>query len=131
MRLFVVILMTLLLPVRGAVAAAMLCPNFGDASPTVVDAAHDHHGMHGDQATHDHAAGSHHHDDTAAGGANSHDPHPGTCNACASGCCSACMVGPVLSMAHGIGPESAVFPPISAPAPHFQADGQERPPRTI
>lgn len=129
LRTFVLLLLVLLLPVRGAVAATMPCSTAGE-TPQARVAVHDHgghahhseHGAHGDSADHDHA-GSHH--DGKAG-------HADICNLCASGGCHATplaaappeVLDPLLTA-------RVVFPALSVAAPAFQSDGQERPPRSI
>lgn len=119
LRVLVLIFVSLLLPVRGAVAAAMLCAPAARAA------------MQGSVHHHDPASMS-----TAAG---AHAGHPeagatpqddgARCGTCASGCCAPCMVGPSLAVPAPTAPPVAAFPPLQAPVAQFQSEGPERPPR--
>jgi hypothetical protein len=133
LRLWLLLLLALLLPVRGAVAAAMLCPAPGPAVPaqsserahgSVHTAAHDDasHRMFAvdAQAAHDH--------DAAAGAASGATPDD--CNLC-SAFCSATPLLSSVATAPAV-PEHAAdrFPALSAPVPSFVSEGQDRPPRS-
>jgi hypothetical protein len=139
-RIWLVLLLAVLLPVRGAVAAAMLCPvaGFGaqmelamvghSAGHAAMDDAMSHHHSGG----HDHASG-HDRAPEASG-----DSPPGHDHAASEGCnaCSAyCSLTPLLSnlptLAEPLDPTAVKFSDLSAPPPSFVSDGQERPPRTI
>jgi hypothetical protein len=136
-RIIVLVLLSILLPVRGAMAATMLCPDGSGAGTSTATVATGHmgHDMHADAQTHaahgDH--GAHHHASEQAPDANdaSSADHPPTCNLCASGCCIASIVGTVPSLGEPRIASSIVFPALTSPVPAFQSDGQERPPRTI
>jgi hypothetical protein len=131
-RTFILILMAVLLPVRGAVAATMLCPEGETPSTAAVVAEHGHHDMHADPAMHaDHAAAHHHAIGDAPGDDSASGEHPTTCHFCASGCCMASMVGAVPSVGPPGLTSQVTFPVLTAPIPAFQSDGQDRPPRTI
>lgn len=130
-RILVLLLVCVLLPFRGAVAATMLCAEPGQTSEFTAAVSHAHHGMHGD----DHADGvaaqvDQGHDDngvtTADDGAKSD-----SCHICASGCHAAAMVTELPSAPGAMPVASVVFPALSAPAPDFQSEGQDRPPRAI
>jgi len=121
LRIWLLVLLAILLPLRGAVAAALPCEGIGHHVPA--QSAHVHHHMDAVEAS---AAGlvdhdAHHHDH--AGG--------DKCNLCAS-CCSTAPLPltftPTVAALDGPGPD---FPLIQAPAPTFLSDGQERPPRSI
>lgn len=131
LRAFILVLLTVLLPVRGAVAAAMLCPGgmqtSSPAAATVI-AHHDAHGGHVVDAqpsvSRDHAH-EHFSDETSS------DSHVGACPFCSGGCCVTPLAfgppsvqGPLLSA-------SAAFPPLTARVPAHDPDGRDRPPRTI
>lgn len=143
-RIWLLMLLAVLLPVRGAVAAAMLCPATGSgaqvelatAGQTVVHEAMDHvlshDQLHGQSdelrhtGGHDHAAGA------------SHDGHQSPdhavsegCNACSAYCSLTPLVSNLPTLAAPLDPATVKFSDLSAPAPTFQSDGQERPPRTI
>lgn len=142
LRLFVLLLLAVLLPLRGAVAATMVCAEPGEANQTVMAVGAAHHDMHSGhphgsdhdvssdaQATHgDHAV----HPPSVA---DSHDDGAwaasDTCHICASGCHAAALATTAPVVAGPVMTAKVVFPTISAPAPAFQSDGQERPPRSI
>ncbi|HSW08678.1 hypothetical protein [Aquabacterium sp.] len=131
-RPILLILLALLLPFRGAVAAAMLCSpaSVGQAASSHeharhhaqahVDAGHQVHADAGHQAH----AGAGFQADAAALAA--HDK----CNVCAAFCSLTPILGspPVMAVPPGLC--AAVFPAWSAPPPSFISDGQERPPRS-
>ncbi|RZJ19899.1 MAG: DUF2946 domain-containing protein [Haliea sp.] len=126
-RIWLVLLLALLLPVRGAMAVAMDCS--GPAAQVQAQAqgsaqGHDHHASDGG---HDHhRAAAHGQPDDAV-----HD-HAGAsdkCNLCASSCSVTGMASCSMTLAEPQ-PVSAVFPRLFAAPPSFFADGQERPPRT-
>jgi len=133
LRLWFLVLLALLLPVRGAMAAAMPCMPAGGGSHAEVaevvmmdsdDVAH-HDGMH------------HGHDAQVHGPTPGSDSGPGHGHASQDKCtmCSASCSSPPLASTFPVidGPvvlSTASFPAFSAPTPTFQSDGQERPPRT-
>ena len=134
-RIWLLVLLAVLLPVRAAVAAAMLCPPASvDSQNTVVAATTemDHHAMGvADPAAHEHA--DHHHPeyDSDAPDTSGHHDGFGKCNLC----CDFCSLTPLLSTLPSVpaplNPSSVSFPELFAPAPSFLSDGQERPPRSI
>ena len=126
-RTWLLLLLVVLLPVRGAMAAAMLClPQSDTRSERVVV---DHHGGGMASAGHDHA--QHSHDASAVqqkdGGAavDSHD-----CNLCASFCSLTLLISDPLDWRHPPA-QADLNPAPSVPVPSFVSDGEERPPRTI
>lgn len=134
LRVWLLVLMAVLLPLRGALAAAMMCPVAGTGVQTEVvmaEHAHDHGNGHAHaQGTHDHQAqpeaSSHadHHDFASV------DDPSDKCNLCSAFCSVTGMVSGVATTAE---PQSvaAVFPHLYAPPPSFVPDGLKRPPRTI
>jgi hypothetical protein len=128
-RALFVIFLALLLPLRGAVAGAMLCPA-GGASAVVSShmqhaAAHDDAtAVHHDGAHHDHA---HHEQAQPTSTSSSHDTG---CNLCIA----FCSMTPMPSAAPTIEPSTLSttlsFPALQAPAPSFQSGGPDRPPRS-
>lgn len=129
-RALFVIFLALLIPIRGAVAGAMLCPAGGAlaaaSSHMQHPAAHDgatalHHD---DGAHHDHA----HHEQAQP--SPTHTSHDTGCNLCAS----FCSMTPMPSAAPTIEPSTLSttlsFPSLQAPAPSFQSGGPDRPPRS-
>ena len=127
-RVWVLVLLAVVLPMRGAMAAAMLCapsnPGVTTQAPVPEAAAHHDAGehVHHDRAPHAHGGGAHDHHATAS---------QDKCNLCSA----TCSLTPLLHHVAGVAPpcdlETASFPDLAAPAPSFLSDGQERPPRTI
>lgn len=117
-RALFVIFLALLLPLRGAVAGAMLCPA-GGASAMEASHLQTHH----DGAHHDHA----HHQQAQP--AADHASHDTGCNLCAA----FCSMTPMPSAAPTIEPSmlsaTLSFPALRAPAPSFHSGGPDRPPR--
>jgi hypothetical protein len=114
LRLYILLLLAVLLPVRGAVAAAMMCPPSGSGSPHAMHGSGEHAGHHHEHApsgAHDHAAGD-------------------KCGLCAACCTAAPLVGnaPGVSVPNDL--RTAGFPALLAQAPSFVSDGPERPPRS-
>lgn len=132
LRLFILVLMAVLLPVRGAVAAAMVCP--GGAVPPAASAAtgQGHHDMHADTGEHAMDPSSHHVADEGVAGSDDAPcgEHTGTCPFCASGCSVTPLTSAPPSIASPLPIAAVTFPALSAPVPAFQSDGPERPPRT-
>jgi hypothetical protein len=119
-RLWLLLLLAMLLPIRGAVAAGMLCPVGGFGVKVEAQL-----GKH----AHSHDGAGHHHDDT---GSSSHDQAGSTdkCNLCSAFCSVTGLVSSQVALAEAQ-PVPTVFPHIHPPPPSFFSDGQERPPRTI
>ena len=149
-RLWLLLLLAVLLPFRGALAAAMPCMSAGEGGHGMAqmmgahaqpenghghDHGNDHHRGHDQGHGQVHGAGPHVPDAADAqhvGHASAHhDPSaPDQCSAC-----SACCASPSLPSAPMGIDEPAVlaavsFPAFSAPEPSFQSDGPERPPRS-
>jgi hypothetical protein len=112
LRVWLLVLLTVVLPVRGALAAAMLC------TPT---------GMKGHESSLMVEQGDCHGHGAVAQDTAGHDK----CNLCSA----SCSCPPLPSAIAGIDEPQAVtaasFPEVSAAAPTFLSDGQERPPRTL
>lgn len=112
LRVLLLVFLALLLPIRGAVAGAMLCPQ-GHPPPVheqVVE--HHEHDMHGQD---------HHHDQA---------DHDSGCNLCASFCSMTSLLSAMPTLMPSTLAATLSFPALSAPAPTFQSDGQDRPPRS-
>ena len=128
LRIWLLLLLAVLLPVRGAVAAAMLCPMGTASHEAVVDAAAQdpHAGHHG----HDAGAGKHGH-----GHGHGHDQQghatPDKCNLCSAYCSLTPLASEPPSLPERLEPTAVKFPDVSSPAPTFLSGGQERPPRSI
>jgi hypothetical protein len=123
LRVWLLILLALALPIRGAMAAAMLfAPASGHVHATA-SAGHVHeHGSHADAAGHQQAAAD-------QGDKAGHDGND-KCSFCAS-CCSATFPVAVTFNMPQAPPAGAKFPEYRAPATDFFSGGQERPPRSI
>lgn len=133
LRIWLLVLMAVLLPLRGALAAAMMCHVAGTGVQTEVQMAersHDHGHSHSDVASGGHhgaevtSQATDHHDFAGVG-----DPAD-KCNLCSAFCS---VTGMVSGTATASEPQTltTVFPHLYAPPPSFISDGQERPPRTI
>ncbi|HSB22446.1 MAG TPA: DUF2946 family protein [Burkholderiaceae bacterium] len=128
-RVLLLVLLASLLPARGVVAAATLCP---PAAGTTSDA----HAMHSpDGVMHDHSGAGLHQQADADTGATGH-PHGGVSGHAKCNHCFACCSVPPLASAVPDVPvprdlAAAAFPAPCVPAPSFLSDGQERPPRSI
>jgi hypothetical protein len=139
-RIWLLLLLAVLLPVRGAVAAAMLCPVSGSGVQTelvagIHPAGHD--AM--DQVlSHDHGAGHDRAGGHGHGPGASDDGHPGHdhaafegCNTCSAYCSLTPLVSNVPTRVEPLDASAVKFFDLSAPPPSFVSDGQERPPRAI
>jgi hypothetical protein len=131
-RTFLLLLLVLLLPLRGAVAATMPCVTTGETSHATA-ALHDHGGGHADHSGHDMHADLGEHDQ---GAAPQHDGdgqngHAERCHLCASGCHATPLATAPPEVAEPRLAARLVFPALRVAAPAFQSDGQERPPRSI
>ena len=131
LRICLLILLAVLLPIRGAVAAAMLCPPAGMSSPSGASASVDH-AMHHHEAmaeAADQQHGDHHASGADVGGTDVGGT--GKCNLC----CAFCGMTPLLSSLPTVPmplmSAAVSFPDFSVPAASFLSDGQERPPRSI
>lgn len=128
-RVLILALLALMLPVRGVMAAAMLCPPSAGAE-------HAGHAMHAPaDATHDHRHGDGH--VAADAGTGAHDAAaddaagPDTCNLC-SACCSVPPLAPAVPTVPAAHPATeAAFPAPLVQSPSFIPDGPERPPRSF
>jgi hypothetical protein len=127
LRLWLLVVLAVLLPIRGAMAAAMLCPPAGTSVPAELRAS-EHEAHHGHEQ-----AGGHpmHHQEAAAHHDASPAPDHDQCNLCSA----FCSLTPLPSAMPGVPPplevSAASFPDFAAPAPSFVCGGQERPPRSI
>jgi len=126
LRIWLLLVIAVLLPIRGAMAAALPCLNAAHGA-AAVEAHHGHHhpGM-GVDGEHRHGVasldvGSHHHDHAGAG----------KCNACASCCTAPPMMATFSPGVARLDLPTAPYPVLTASAPSFVSEGQERPPRSI
>lgn len=124
LRIWLLLTLAVLLPVRGVMAAVMLCPNSG-VHERVQQHVHEHHHMDGMHASHQESA-SHHHEP------NGH-AHTGAdkCNLCSTCCSAPPMPGTFTpTVAAELTPSAIVFPRLTATASTYWSDGPERPPRS-
>ncbi len=110
-RFWLLLFIAVLLPLRGAVAAAMLCAL--PAAPAQHAPAMEHAAHHG----------SGHHEATSA--------VADKCNLCAAGCCLTPLASAPPVVVAPLEGGTAPFPEVRAPPASFLSDGQERPPRSI
>lgn len=145
-RTLLLLLVALLLPIRGVVAATMPCAGMGQgqrvvmahAHPVLAEGAgepqhaHVHAGAHGHVESPDPSQGMA--DDDTAKPASSDAPDGAvsdTCHLCASGCGVAVLL---MSLPAGLAEPPAApvcFPALALPPLDFQLDGQDRPPRSF
>ena len=112
-RTWLLLFLCVLLPVRGAVAAAMWC-----AMPMPLSSHHDQMASHGD-------GHAHHHEQAASSSA------ADKCNLCAASCGLTPLPSQPPALAPPLEAPAPPFPRLDAPAASFLSDGQERPPRSI
>jgi hypothetical protein len=114
LRLWLLVAIAVLLPIRGVMAAALPCMNMAHGAASVAAPwAHAHH----------HDASGHHH-------------HPGQagadkCNACASCCTAPPMMATFSPAVAPLALPSVPFPAVTVALPTFVSEGPERPPRSI
>ena len=124
LRIWLLLLLAVLLPLRGAIAAALPCASEGSAAHVgQVHAA--------GQARHHHVGHmSHtgHASPLAHAGEHGQD---GKCNLCASCCLGATLPATFAPAIAAIEEAGTSFDVLQASAPTFLSDGQERPPRSI
>ncbi|MBX3624041.1 MAG: hypothetical protein KF892_03430 [Rhizobacter sp.] len=139
LRLWLVVLLVALLPVRGAMAAAMLCAKTGASGQAielrVATAEHAHHGDHHDDHHGDHHANHHaaaqvqhgHHGEASQDAAG----HDNKCTMCSAFCSATPLPSAVPQLPEPGTAGTTQFADLHAPAPIFQSGGPERPPRSI
>ena len=121
-RFWLVILLALLLPFRGAVAAAMLCPVAAvELQRADTPAPGHHHAQHAKDAATAGAQAGHPHDHGGSGA--------GKCNTCAAFCCVTPMPASDAVWVAPPAEASTRFPEPATPLPGFVTAGPERPPR--
>lgn len=138
LRVLVLLLFCVLLPLRGAVGAVMVCAEPGQMRGHA--AGHAHPGAQAGGHAHADAASAHAHTDAHAdhadhalsdqGTAESEDGgRADSCHLCASGCHAAALVTALPSTPGALPVAAAVFPALHVPVPDFESEGQDRPPR--
>lgn len=136
LRFWLLLLLAVLLPLRGALAGAMLCPPAGSGVQTEVQFASqtstpaEHVGAHL-HSEHDHAsAHAHHHASQSPDAGASLTAHD-RCDVCSAYCAVTPLPSEPTTIALSQPLVDADFPDLYAPAPNFVSGGQERPPRSI
>ncbi len=126
LRIWLLVLLAILLPIRGAVAVGMLCEEPGALPPTT---SHSHQPAHDPASVHNdvqQALGSTHGDAFVSPGC------ADACNLCVVYCGSVtAMANLVLTVPAPLDWTVAPIPFFAAAVPSFVPDGLERPPRTI
>ena len=125
----------MLLPLRGAVGAVMVCAEPGQMTGHTAGHAHfgapvsDH--AHADDASAHGPSDDHaHHAQPDQDAAESDDSAwADSCHLCASGCHAAALVTALPSTPGALPVAAAEFPALSVPVPDFESEGQDRPPR--
>ena len=129
LRLWLIVLLATVLPLRDAVAAAMLCP-YDDGPRHSEVMGHHHQPSSASEADvgmpngmeHEHAAsGSHHHEESGS--------VTDKCNLCAASATAIAGGPPLLASPQEVGKTS--YPAFASSFEDFLPDGQDRPPRTI
>jgi hypothetical protein len=131
LRTLILVLLTVLLPIRGAVAAAMLCPGEASTMGAAATAGHGDHDMHADLDMEVHHAATHDHSHGAASDESPSGGHATACQFCAGGCCVTPLAFAPPAVESPRLAASAAFPALTARVTAFYPDGQDRPPRTI
>ncbi len=125
LRLSLILLLAVLLPVRGVLAAALLCAP-APAPVAEHDVAHAH--AHEQGAVADAAPGHHAH-----GGDGHGSQHAGhqACTHCAAFCSLTPLAATGQPPVPAVALPAASFPALPPQAVRFERDGPERPPRTV
>jgi hypothetical protein len=131
-RIWLLLLLAVLLPLRGAMAAALLCP-IAETGSQVELRLHEHSLGHQamDESAHaDHASM---HLEHVAGEPHDHDGagQPDKCNLCSAFCSVTPLVSSQPRVFAPLDNAAVSFPDLSAPAATFLSGGQDRPPRSI
>jgi len=134
LRIWLLVVLAVLLPVRGAMAATMSCGpahagSHGESAGEHHRAASGHEGVAHEHGVQAHGHAPHGHD---GGGPSDHDhASQDQCTMCSASCSTPPLPSAVAGLDEPLAPTSASFPDLHAPVPTFQSDGQERPPRTL
>lgn len=139
LRVWLVLLLAVLLPLRAAMAAAILCPAAGvgaQGESITHGASHDSGVLHHGDGAHHHHHGAFHAYSPDGNGAGTVDDgqSPGvqdSCNVCSAFCSATPLVGSGPDLAGPRDLADMSFPDLRAPAATFLSGGQERPPRSI
>ncbi len=138
LRVLLLVLLTVLLPVRGAVAAAMLCSGGGvmagaaNAAPVAMVVGHCDEARLAafDVAAHDAGSPDSSSAHTEAADDADSSPHAGACPFCAGGCNLTPLAFAPPAVEADAPASTAHFPELTTPVAARYPDSQERPPRT-
>ncbi len=119
LRIFVLVLLAMLLPLRGVTAATTLCEQQPASHSEFVVHAHGHEMASGAGRDQSHEQHDHGHSGADKG------------RHCLSSCSAPPLMGEAPTIASPLANGTTVFPSFAARAPTFLSDGQERPPRSI
>jgi hypothetical protein len=126
LRILLLVLLAVLVPLRGAIAAAAVCP---DGAPHFHSASGKHMHMHGN------SAGGMEHLHAIADVEPAHQAHvehdSGKCSVCCASCTASANAPTFALTVVPLEASSSKFPPLTAGVPAFVSEGQERPPRSI
>ncbi|MBX3618969.1 MAG: hypothetical protein KF891_03090 [Rhizobacter sp.] len=118
LRIFVLVLLAMLLPLRGVSAATGLCEQL--STPHAEALVLGHGDAMASDAGHDHSQ-PHDHDHSGADKARH----------CVSSCSATALMTALPTLASAPMAGTTAFPHFAAPSPTFLSGGQERPPRSI
>lgn len=131
LHIFMLVMLALLLPLRGAVAAGIPCcdEHRGATQPLIMEHSSDHH--HAAQTEpgsiaahqHGHSAFSDQPDSVTTA-------HAGNCNTVSSCCTVSPMLSTLPTIEVPVGVSRQSFPTLPAPAATFHCEAHERPPRS-
>jgi hypothetical protein len=124
LRLWLLVLLAVLVPLRGAVAAAAVCP---DGATHAASNKHLHgHGASTAAMAHAHVAV------TAASAQSAHLDHGGgKCSVCCASCTASANAPTFTWTVVPLDASSSEFPRLTAAVPAFVSESPERPPRSI
>lgn len=124
-RILLLVLLAMLLPFRGVVAAAVPVADAADGSRIELRLhQHSHLDSHAAHCESGHAHGAHGEHEHPFGGW-------GECSLCAASCSTSSLMSAVPTLAPPVSFVALEFPSLHVPAPSFLSDGQERPPRSL
>lgn len=131
LRAWLLVVLAVVLPLRGALAAAMLCPVSEFGTQTEVPL-HDHSSTHvAFDGASDHSHPGTHEDPSGS----AHHEHGGgvldKCSACSAFCSVTPLTGGGSALFQPHKPAADLFDALPAPAAGYLSGGQERPPRSI
>lgn len=136
LRVYLLMLLVALIPLRGAMAHLQSCAGGYGALADQTAAKVGHALTHADSHHMGHADHEHHHPQTTLGATPDTDTaephgHKGKCSSCSSTCASACVVLPSVPGLRLMQAVSPKIPSQTTLSSQFLAEGPERPPRSL